>query len=69
MTRAKNEKLLVAMLRARMTGAEVAQAAGVSVPTVSRLLNNRQCALPETARKLARVLKCTVSELGIEVLK
>ena len=69
MTRMKNEKLVVLLLRAQMSARELAESAGLSVPTVSRLLNNRQAALPDTARKLARVLRCTVQDLGVEVLR
>ncbi len=41
----------------RSTIAEIASKAGVSIPTVSRVLNNRPDVAPETRRKVEQVIK------------
>ena len=61
--RRRNPKLVVTMARRGMTGLDLATAAGLSRPTVSRLICLRQDPKPETAQAIADALGVTVKYL------
>jgi len=64
--RPKNIELLVLMGKRGWTGRMLAAAAGVSDITVSRLLNRRATAKPETTARLAQALGVAPESLHLE---
>ena len=63
--RPKNIELLVLMGKRGWTGRMLAAAAGVADITVSRLLNQRATAKPETVAKLAQALGVSPESLHL----
>jgi transcriptional regulator with XRE-family HTH domain len=64
--REKNLALALLLLRAKLSGREAAQKAGLSAETVSGLLNRRRHPKPGTVQALALALGCKETELGFE---
>lgn len=62
--REKNLALALLLLRAKLSGRELAQKAGLSAETVSGLLNRRRNPKPATIAAIARALGVKESELG-----
>ncbi len=63
--RPRNASLAAAMARQGWTGRSLAKASGLSETTVSKLLNRRETAGPETAAAIARVLQVSPDALDL----
>ena len=65
--RIKNARLVAAIAMAGKTQKQLAREAGVSHRTLGYLVNYRNDAMPETARRIAMVLGTTPAALGLTV--
>ena len=63
--KSKNIKLMAAMVRAGLTGRDLATRCGISPVTVSHTLNQRVKPNHKTALRMAEALESTPARLGL----
>lgn len=65
----KNALMAGRMAALGLTGIEVAERAGISVQSLSAVLNYRRIPRSETALRIAIALECEPEELGLPVVR
>jgi DNA-binding XRE family transcriptional regulator len=68
-TRKKNIELIIAMNKLEHNANSLAASCGVHPNTISRIINNRCTPSIGTAKKIAKILKCSIKSLFPETYK